>query len=301
MIIQTVPNLSEGRNIKLINKIVSKIRKIPSLEVKNIHYDYDHNRSVFTILGKPKSVFESIFVITESVIDILDINVHNGVHPRAGILDVIPFVPIKNVSYRKLIEWTENFAQEFFKTFKIPIYLYSLSSKRPQTKTLSIIRNKGFEFIKTLSLEDKEYLPDIFEESIFHPRMGVSFIGVRYPLIAFNFNIQTPEDKIAEILTKTKMIAKEIRESSGGIKNVQALAFFLPSKKIVQLSTNILKAHKTDFIKIYNTIINKIREKRLKLANTELIGCIPSYIIEKLIKNYFKISSFSLSQTIYFS
>lgn len=301
MIIETVPNISEGRNIKLINKIASKIKRIPHLELRDIHYDYDHNRSVFTILGKPRSIFQSIFTITESVIECLDINNHEGVHPRAGILDVIPFIPVKNVSYKKLIEWTKTFAYQFFKTFKIPVYFYSLSSQRPQTKTLSIIRNKGFEFIKTLSLKDKEYLPDIFEESIFHPQMGVSFIGVRYPLVAFNFNIQTPENKESEILAITKTIAKEIRESSGGIQNVQALAFFLPSKKIVQLSTNILEAHRTDFIEIYNIIIGKIYEKGLELKNTELVGCIPSTIIEKLVKNYLKLSLFSISQIVHFS
>ncbi|MCX7759311.1 MAG: glutamate formimidoyltransferase [bacterium] len=300
MIIETVPNISEGKNVKLINRIVNKIKLIPDIEIKDIHCDYDHNRSVFTILGKPKSVFMAIFTITDNVIEILDINKHQGVHPRSGIIDVIPFVPVKNVSYEKLIIWTEKFAYQFFNKYKIPVYLYSLSSKRPQTKTLSKIRNKGIEFIKNLSPNDKDYLPDIFEKEIFHPQMGVSFIGTRYPLIAFNFNIETPNHKTQEILSKTKELVKELRESNGGIKNLQALAFFLPSKKLVQLSTNILKAHQTDFIKIYNTIVKKIKEKGLELKESELVGCIPQPIIEKLIQNYFKLSHFNLKQTINF-
>ncbi|MEN3014500.1 MAG: glutamate formimidoyltransferase [bacterium] len=301
MQIETVPNLSEGRNIKLINKIHQKLKQIKNIQIKDIHYDYDHNRSVFTIVGNLSSVFESIFVITDQVIDNLDINLHQGVHPRAGILDVIPFIPIKGISYKQLISKVEKFAHKFFERYKIPVYLYSLSSKRLQTQKLSYIRNKGFEFIKKLTFQDKDLLPDIYQDSIFHPTMGVSFIGVRYPLIAFNFNFKIPPNNSQykdHLLQKVKQIAKTIRESSGGIKNVQALAFFLPSQNIVQLSTNILEAHKTNFLKVYHIITQLIQQNNLKLHNTELVGCIPNKIVEKIIKQQLKLSRFHINNVI---
>lgn len=298
MIIECVPNISEGRNIKLINRIAKALKGLPNLELRDVHYDYDHNRSVFTIIGNYESVFKSIFRITQNCLD-LDINVHEGVHPCAGIIDVVPFVPIRKVSYDKLKVMVEQFAYEFFKTFGIPVYLYALSAKRPVTSKLATIRNKGINFIKSLSFQDKEYLPDIFENQIFHPTLGVTFIGVRYPLIAFNFNIKITDTK-EEIIKRAKIIARELRESSGGIKNLQALVFFLASKNMVQLSTNILEAHKTDFLYIFNTIIEKLELNKLKLAYCEVVGCLPSVVISKMVKQCFKLKNFDYSKVVIF-
>lgn len=295
MIIESVPNISEGRNLKLIQKITKELKKIKKLEIKDIHTDYDHNRSVFTLVGPPSSVFKSIFTITQNL-KTLDINKHTGVHPRTGIIDVIPFIPIKNISYQKLIPMVEKFAYQFFQKFKIPVYLYALSSKKPQTQKLSTIRNKGIEFIKKLSLQEKELLPDIFKSEIFHPTLGVSFIGVRYPLIAFNFNF----DPHYSNLEKLKKIAKEIRETNGGIKGVQALAFFLPHSKKTQLSINILEAHKNDFISIFHQIQQKLIQNNLEIYETELVGCIPANIIENLTQNFFKLKQFSINKIIKF-
>lgn len=298
MIIECVPNISEGRNLKLIDSIVKNLKRLRNLEIRDIHHDYDHNRSVFTILGDYESVFKGVFKITQNCLD-LDINIHEGVHPRAGIVDVIPFVPIKGVSYDKLKILVEQFAYEFFKNFRIPIYFYALSSKRSVTSKLSTIRNKGINFIKSLSLEDEEYLPDIFEDQIFHPTLGVSFVGVRYPLIAFNFNIKITHNR-EEVIRKTKFIAKELRESSGGIKNLQTLVFFLASRNLVQLSTNILEAHKTDFLYIFDTIIKKLDSNKLKLDHCELVGCLPSVVISKMVKKYLKVEKFSYKRIIDF-
>lgn len=295
MIIESVPNISEGRNLKLIQKITKELKKIKKLEIKDIHTDYDHNRSVFTLIGPPSSVFKSIFTITQNL-KTLDINKHTGVHPRTGIIDVIPFIPIKNISYQKLIPMVEKFAYQFFQKFKIPVYLYALSSKKPQTQKLSTIRNKGIEFIKKLSPQEKELLPDIFKSEIFHPTLGVSFIGVRYPLIAFNFNFEPHYSN----LEKLKKIAREIRETNGGIKGVQALAFFLPHRKKTQLSINILEAHKNDFISIFHQIQQKLIQNNLEIYETELVGCIPANIIENLTQNFFKLKQFSINKIIKF-
>ncbi len=303
MIIQTVPNICEGRNLKLINRIIKEVKSIKNVVLQDVHYDYDHNRSVFTVVGSISGVFESIFTITKNCFN-LDINVHQGVHPKAGIIDVIPFIPIKGISYDRLIKLVDKFAYKFFEKFKIPIYFYALSSKRPTTKVLSLIRNKGIEFIKRLTLNDKDYIPDIFKDYIYHPTMGVSFIGVRYPLIAFNFNLKINDQREniskEDFLIKIKKIASKIRESNGGIKNLQALTFFLESKNIVQLSTNILEADKTNFLQIFEIILNKIKEEGLELDSTELVGCLPSKVIEQLVKKYLKIQNFSYSKIIDF-
>ncbi|MFN3995283.1 MAG: glutamate formimidoyltransferase [bacterium] len=299
MIIECVPNISEGRDVRLINTIVKDLRKIRNLELRDVHYDYDHNRSVFTLIGDYESVFKGVFKITQNCLH-LDINFHEGVHPCAGIIDVVPFVPIKGISYDKLKILVEQFAYEFFKNFGIPVYLYALSSKRPTTSKLATIRNKGINFIKSLSLEEKEYLPDIFENQIFHPTLGVTFIGVRYPLIAFNFNIKITDAK-EEIIKKVKIIAKELRESSGGIKNLQALVFFLASKNMVQLSTNILEAHKTDFLYIFDTIKEKLDFNGLKVDHCEIVGCLPSIVVSKIIKKYLRVKSFDYSKIVDFT
>lgn len=297
MLIESVPNISEGRNLRLINSIVGKIKSLDSYLLKDVHYDYDHNRSVFTILGKPSIVFESIHIITQSVIN-LDINNHVGVHPRTGIIDVIPFIPVKNISYQKLIRIVDKFAISFSRKYGIPVYLYYLSARKENTRILGKIRNKGIEFIKRLSLEDKDFIPDIFEDYIFHPTLGITFIGVRPPLIAFNFNLHTPD--VENVLNKARKVASGIRESNGGIKNVQALAFFLPSKNTVQLSINVLEADKTDFFEIFQKIIQKLNENELILKETELVGCFPSKLIENIIKNIFKTNNFTIEKIVKF-
>jgi glutamate formiminotransferase len=297
VIIESVPNISEGRDLNIINKIKESILSVGNVELKDIHFDYDHNRSVFTIVGQLESVFRSIFSIVDVVIDKLDINNHSGVHPRAGIVDIIPFVPVNNITYEELINEVDSFALSFFYNYKIPVYFYSLSSKKGDRKH---IRNKGIEFIKSVSIDDVENRPDIFDRKVFHDTMGVSFIGVRTPLIAFNFNLKTSSFDIDGIFSKAKSICKVIRESGGGIKNVQALPFLLPSKQMVQISTNILNADSVDFIDIFSKILNEIENNCLMVDHTELVGCLPTSVIEKYFKDYLKIKNFSIEKLIDF-
>ncbi len=298
-IIESVPNISEGRNKKLIDIIANTIEK-SGVNLLDVHFDWDHNRSVFTFTGKISETFNTIFNITEIIYDKIDLNNHSGVHPRSGAIDVIPFIPIKNISYKDLADLVNEFGYKFFEKFNIPVYFYGFNATKTNRIKMNKIRNLSFEKLKEILNNNninEDLKPDIYKDKLIHEKLGVCFIGVRKPLLAFNVNYLNTNQNIEKKLNE---IAKKIRESSNGIKNVQAKVFFLESKNLFQLSLNILDILNTDFYFIFNKIQQYSNEFNLKIASTEIVGLIPSKIVENIVNNYLINSNFELKKIIEF-
>lgn len=295
IVIESVPNISEGRNIHLINLIVKTI-ELSKVNLLDFHYDWDHNRSVFSFIGSIERVFDCIFNITEVIYDKVDLDKHVGVHPRSGAIDVIPFIPIKNISYKDLVNLVDEFGYKFFEKFNIPVYFYGFNSRSKDRFKMNRIRNLGFEKLKEiLDKADPSLKPDIYKNNPIHERLGVSFIGVRKTLLAFNINYKNDSKDLKEKLTN---IAKKIRESSNGIKNVQAKVFYLESRNLYQLSLNVLDILNTDFYFIFEKIKQYTVNYNLRIENTEIIGLIPTKTIEKILNNYLLNSNFNLKKVI---
>mgnify|MGYP001774021875 CR=1 FL=1 len=295
-LIECIPNVSEGRNKDLIFEIANSIEK-SGVNLLDIHYDWDHNRSVFTFVGNHQKVFKAIFNMTKTIYDKIDLNKHEGVHPRSGAIDVIPFVPIKNISYKELVNLVYNFSYEFFEKFNIPVYFYGFNAKKENRFKMNKIRNLGFEKLKEI-LNSNSILdnlkPDIYKSKLIHEKLGVVFIGVRKPLLAFNINYFVNQNIDKEL----NEIAKAIRESSNGIKNVQAKVFFLKSKNLYQLSLNILDVLNTDFYYVFNKIKELSDKRDLKISNTEIVGLIPSKTVENIVNNFLMNSNFEFKKVI---
>jgi glutamate formiminotransferase len=296
IIIESVPNISEGRNLDLINSIVKTI-KSSKVNLLDVHYDWDHNRSVFSFIGNVNKVFNAIFNITELIYDKIDLNKHVGVHPRSGAIDVIPFIPIKNIFYKELTNLVNEFGYKFFEKFNIPVYFYGFNASKENRYKMNKIRNLGFEKLKEMLLtkNNLDIYPDIYKDKLIHERLGVSFIGVRKPLLAFNVNYKINDQNIKEKLNE---LAKKIRESNNGIKNVQAKVFYLQSQNLYQLSLNILDILNTDFYFIFETIKQYSKELNLEIENTEIVGLIPAKTVENILNNYLIKSNFEFKKTL---
>lgn len=272
-ILECIANFSEGRDKKTIAKIIKAIEDIPDVFILNYTSDIDHNRSVITFSGEPEAVVEAAFQSCKKAAELIDLDTHNGEHPRMGATDVIPFVPIKGIREKEAIKLARKLGERIGLELQIPIYLYEKAATKPERKNLSNIRNNGYEKIKAEIGRNSNYDPDFGPKKL--DKAGATAIGVRLPLIAFNVNLNTIDLKIAHA------IAKKIREKNGGLAKVKALAFNLPHRGIVQVSMNLTDYRVTSPYKAFNAIKKEAKKHGVKILESELIGLIPEKALPK--------------------
>lgn len=272
-ILECIPNFSEGRNQKTIDEILKSIRKIPQVKVLNYTSDIDHNRSVITFAGEPNAVTEAAFQGCKKAAELIDLDKHKGVHPRMGATDVIPFVPIKGIRQKEAIKLARNLAERIATELQIPIYLYEKCATRPERKNLANVRNIGYEKIKAEIGKNPDRDPDFGPKKL--GKAGATAVGVRFPLIALNVNLNTNDLKIAQL------IAKKIREKDGGLPKVKALAFELKHLGIVQVSMNLVDYRVTSPYKAFIAIKKEAAKHDVEILESELIGLIPTKALPK--------------------
>ncbi len=281
-LIEFIPNISEGRDKEVIKKLILSITSLENnYKVKLVNYssDVDHNRTVFTIIGDSIGIEEASITLCREATLLIDLNKHQGVHPRIGAVDVMPYVPLEGISVEKCVELSKKIAKRIAENLSIPVYLYEESATKKEHKNLANIRKGEFESLDSKLLIDK---PD-FGPSIKHPTFGATVIGVRKYLIAFNINLDTIELSIA------KKIAKMIRESSGGFKCVKAIGLFLESKGCCQVSINFTDYNVTNLFIVFDKVKEEATKNNINIINSELIGLIPLDAITSLVKDYLKL------------
>lgn len=263
-LIECVPNFSEGKRTRVIDGIATAIS---SADVYLLDYsaDPDHNRSVFTFIGEPDNVAEAMFRATEVALNQIDLTIHDGVHPRIGAVDVVPFVPLRNVSMDECIELARAFGARVAQVFAIPVYAYGCAALRPERENLAYIRRGGFEYLRDVIAIDPDKTPDWGPASI--GKAGALVIGARGPLIAYNVYLNTDNVEIA------KAIAANIRESGGGLKCVRALGLLVGGR--AQVSMNIIDFRQTPLSLLMQTLEQEAKKHNVELAEGELIGLIP--------------------------
>jgi len=284
-LIECVPNFSEGKNKSTIKKIADSIKRVKKVSVLDINSDPDHNRSVITFMGAPEQVIEAMFQAAKTASKLIDISKHKGVHPRIGAADVIPLVPLKNVTTAECIELAKILGMRIGKELKIPVYLYEKAATREHNRNLSNVRNIGFEKLKRLITTDQKRSPDFGPKNL--GKAGASALGVRNFLVAFNVNLKTEDLNIA------KAIAKKIRERNGGFKHVKALGLNLKSKKCVQVSMNFINYKKTPIFKVFKKIEQETKKLGIKILESELIGMIPKDGFKNTSPQKLKLKGFS--------
>lgn len=277
-IIECVPNFSEGRNQEVINTIFNAAKRIKNVKVFGLEYNPDHNRMLFTITGAPTDVLDSVFESIKEASELIDMTKHKGEHPRIGATDVVPFVPISDVSMKECIELSENLAKKVADELKIPVYLYEESAKKPEYKNLADIRVGEFEGLKD------DFKPADFGPSFVHPTAGAMVTGARKYLIAFNVNLDTGDVQIA------KDIASKIREKGGGLPGVKALGFDVDG--LAQVSMNLVDFEKTNFDKAYREVEKEAAARGVGIKNSEIYGMIPIEALVLSVRNTFKADTF---------
>jgi len=289
-IIECIPNFSEGRDPAVIERIVEAVSTIPHIEVLDYSLDADHNRSVLTFAGPPKQVQRAAFAATQMAAQLINLQTHQGEHPRIGATDVIPLVPINGISIKDCVSIARDLAAQISRELGIPTYLYEHAATKPLYKNLANIRRGGFERLRE-EISKPERHPD-FGEAVLHPTAGATAVGVRDFLIAYNVNLDTNDLHIA------KEIARCIRESSGGIPSVKALGVRLNRQKIVQVTTNLTNFQVASMHDVYMAVKKEAARFGVKVLESEIVGLVPTAAIAKIVQDYLHIKNFSAQQVL---
>lgn len=282
MILECVPNISEGSEIDVVSQIASGIKNI---KVRNIHSDADHNRSVLTFFGTPDEVVEAAFQMTLRSMQLLDINSHHGVHPYIGVVDVIPFIPYLDATMHDAKSAAHRLGKKLWDELKLPIYYYGEAAFIEGRKDLPTVRKGGYKVLRE-EISRPQRKPDVGEG--LHVTAGATAIGAREFLIAFNINLNTNDLSIAQ------SIAQNIRESHGGLKGVRALGLPLDSRGITQVSINIVDHKETSLEEVYEIVESWTREYKVQIVESELVGMMPREAYSPGLEKKLKISNFML-------
>lgn len=280
-------NVSEGRNLEHIEVMKAALMEGAVLRILEINSDKDHNRTVFTYSGEPQEVLEGTKRLAKKAVELIDMTRHSGAHPRMGAVDVVPFIPARDVTQEEALEVARAFGA-YLGSLGVPVYYYEEAATKPERKSLVDIRRGEYESFAEKMTKD-EWRPDEgpFE---FVPKSGATVTGVRFPLVAFNVNLRTDD------LAAGKQIVKAVRAATGGYQNVRAIALEIPDKKMVQISMNLTQYQKTPIHRVFETIKSEADSRGILIADTELVGPVPVMALEDMMKFYLRCYSFNMEQ-----
>ncbi len=256
MIVECVPNFSAGRDRATVNALAQAAASVPGAYLLDTTSDPDLNRTVLTIAGPPRAVAAAALAAVREAVARIDMTRHTGVHPRLGAADVIPFVPVQGVTLAECADLARTFGQRLWDELRLPVYLYEAAALRPECARLENVRKMAAALT-----------PDIGEGR--HVTAGASVAGARKFLIAWNINLRSQD------LAAARAIAREIRESSGGLPAVKAIGLPLGSRGQVQVSINLVDFEKTPLHLVFEQVAQSCRTRGIGIAGSELIGLIP--------------------------
>ncbi|HEQ8516743.1 TPA: glutamate formimidoyltransferase [Streptococcus pyogenes] len=289
-IVECIPNFSEGRNQAVIDGLVATAKSIPGVTLLDYSSDASHNRSVFTLVGDDQSIQEAAFQLVKYASENIDMTKHHGEHPRMGATDVCPFVPIKDITTAECVEISKQVAERINRELNIPIFLYEDSATRPERQNLAKIRKGQFEGMPEKLLEE-DWAPDYGDRKI-HPTAGVTAVGARMPLVAFNVNLDTDNIDIAH------KIAKIIRGSGGGYKYCKAIGVMLEDRHIAQVSMNMVNFEKCSLYRTFETIKFEARRYGVNVIGSEVIGLAPAKVLVDVAEYYLQVEDFDYNKQV---
>jgi glutamate formiminotransferase / 5-formyltetrahydrofolate cyclo-ligase len=268
MLIETIPNVSEGRRPDVLARLADAVRGVSGARLLDLSSDASHNRSVLTLAGDAAGLEHAILALVERAVAEIDLRTHRGEHPRVGAVDVVPFVPIEGATMSDCVALAKRVGASIAERFAVPVYLYEEASDNPARKNLEDIRRGGFEGLAA-KMAQPGWAPD-FGPASPHPTAGATIVGARMPLIAFNVNLATDRLDVA------KKIAATIRFSSGGFRNVKAMGLTLADRGIVQVSMNLTNYQKTPIALVFETIKREAGRYGVAVLESEIVGLVPS-------------------------
>ena len=288
-LIECVPNFSEGRDPAKVAAIVDAMRSVPGVYVLDQEMDADHNRCVITLAGDPDAVAEASLLGASRAMELIDMNVHKGAHPRVGATDVVPFIPIEGVTIEDCVALARRVGNELWKRYRIPVFFYEAAAMRPDRVNLENVRRGQFEGLRDEMKRNHDRQPDVGEPKL-HPTAGVTVVGARKFLIAYNVNLNTPDVSIAN------KIAKAIRFSSGGLRYVKSMGVELKARNLAQVSINLTDFEQTPMHRVYDMVKREAARYGAVPVGSEIVGLIPKKAIEMAADYFLQLENFSPAQ-----
>jgi glutamate formiminotransferase len=289
-LVECVPNFSEGRDLAKVDAIVEAIASAGA-SILHRTSDPDHNRSVITFAAPAGTVGEAALRGVCKAVELIDLRVHTGVHPRIGAADVVPFVPLRGISMEECATLATEVGRRIWSELGVPVYLYEASARRPQCVSLPDVRRGQFEGLQTEALANPERSPD-FGGPELHLSAGASVVGARKLLVAFNVLLDTADVKIA------REIARAVRGSSGGLACVRAMGVYLASRGCAQVSMNLTDFERTGMHTALEAVRVEASKRGASVASTELIGLAPAKALEAAAAAYLRIEGFQLGRVL---
>ena len=285
-LVECVPNFSEGRDAARVEEIAAAIASVPGVVILDREMDADHNRSVLTFAGPPDAVLEAAFRGVERAVALIDLNRHQGVHPRIGAADVVPFVPIEGVTLEDCVRLAERLGEAVWQRLRVPVYFYEAAARRPERVNLENIRRGQFEGLRDEVQTNPDRAPDLGEPRL-HPTAGATVIGARKFLIAYNINLGTADVEIA------RKIARAIRFSSGGFRYVKAMGVPLASRNLAQVSMNLTDFEQTPVHRVFEAVRTEAARYGVDIVGSEIVGLVPRRAVEMAAEFYLRCENFS--------
>lgn len=289
-IVECVPNFSEGRDQEKINAIIEPFKTTPGVRLVNCEPDKDYNRVVVTVLGEPEAVKNSVVQAVGIAAQLIDLRVHSGQHQRMGATDVVPYIPIKNMTMKECVELAKETGEAIASNYGIPVFLYEKAATSPSRENLADVRKGQFEGMAE-KLQQPEWGPDYGERKI-HESAGVTGVSARMPLVAYNIDLDTADIEIAN------KIAKAIRHSNGGFRYIKAGGVFLEAKGTTQVTMNITDYTKTSMYRVFETVKMEAKRYGVRVTGSEVVGLVPMEALIDSAMYYLGLNTFTKDKII---
>ncbi|HCX62236.1 glutamate formimidoyltransferase [Sedimentibacter sp.] len=289
-IIECVPNFSEGRDLQKLEKILDVFRGRHNVKLLDYSSDEDHNRTVVTVVGEPEALKVAMVEAIGKAVELIDLTKHEGQHPRMGAVDVVPFIPIRNVTVEEADALAKEVAKAASEAYGLPFFLYEKSASAPHRENLANIRKGQFEGMAE-KMKDEQWIPDFGPDTI-HSTAGVTAIGARMPLVAYNVNLGTNNLEIAS------KIAKNVRFMNGGFRYVKALGIELEDRGIVQVSMNLTDYTKTSIYRVFETVKMEAERYGVNVVGSEIVGLVPLQALVDTADYYLRLENFNFNQVL---
>lgn len=287
-LVQSVPNFSEGRDLQVVEKIVDCFRAKQGIKLLDYSTDPDHNRCVITVVGEMDAMEDAMVNAIGVAVSLIDMNRHEGQHPRIGCADVIPFVPARDCTIDQADQVAQRVAQRVAQAYSLPVYLYDKSASAPHRAEINDIRRGQFEGLAQ-KMKDPMWQPD-FGPAVPHETAGACIIGARMPIIYYNINLDTPNVKIA------REIANSIRNKDGGFRYVKAMGISLEERNLSQVTVIITDYSKTALYRVLETVRMEARRFGAQIVGSEVVGIVPVQALINCAEYYMQIEDFSINQ-----
>jgi len=290
VIIEAVPNFSEGRRPEVCEKIAEAARS-RGVRVLGLERDPDHNRSVLSFVGEPGPVGEAAFAAAAKAAELIDLTRHEGQHPRMGAIDVLPFVPLRGASMAEAVALARSVGQRIGTDLGVPVYLYEAAASRPDRKNLADIRKPQFEGLRDLIGKDPDRIPD-FGPNRIHPTAGCVAVGARMPLIAYNVDLETDDVGVA------KKIARKVREKDGGLPGIKALGLAIADRNCAQVSMNVCDFSRTGLLEAFRAVEAEAARLGARVRSSEIVGLVPQAALPPDAERLLRLAGFKPAQVL---